>query len=180
MDVVKKVVEYILKKIMNPIQYSRHIGVTIGKDCKLNGVPQWGSEPYLIVIGDHTEISFDVVFITHDGATWVFRNQEKYRKVVRFGEIIVGNNCFIGARSIILPNVHIGDNVIIGAGALVTKSIPDNEVWGGIPARLLMSTDCFADKCLKETPEYSVEELNSKRKSDEVKKIVLKEKERRK
>lgn len=89
-----------------------------------------GSEPWLIQLGNHTEISFDCAFITHDGSTWVFREEQRYSKVLRFGKIVIGNNCFIGARSTILPGVVIGDNCIIGAGSLVTK-IFRLEKYGG-------------------------------------------------
>lgn len=121
-----------------PLSYAKYRGVVLGKDCRLIGTPNWGSEPYLIRIGDHTEISFDCVFITHDGATWVIRNQERYKYVLRFGGIKIGNNCFIGARSTILPGVTIGDNVIVGACSLVTKNIPSNEVWGGGTSKIYL------------------------------------------
>lgn len=49
--------------------------------------------------------------------------------------IIVGNNCWIGANAVILPGVHLGDNVIVAAGAVVTKSFPSNTIVGGIPAK---------------------------------------------
>lgn len=61
----------------------------------------------------------------------MFREEPRYSKVLRYGKIIIGNNCFIGARSTILPGVTIGDNSIIGAESLVTKDIPAGEIWGG-------------------------------------------------
>ena len=84
----------------------------------------------MISIRDHVLISFGVTFITHDGATWVFREQEKYKGTAKFGQISISNNVFIGAKSMILPNVNIGDNSIITAGAVVTKSVPSGEVLG--------------------------------------------------
>lgn len=50
---------------------------------------------------------------------------------------VIGRNCFIGARAIILGNVHIGNNVKIGAGAVVLEDIPDNCTAVGIPARII-------------------------------------------
>ena len=50
---------------------------------------------------------------------------------MKYGRIRVGNDCFIGAKSIILPGVSIGDKSIVAAGAVVAKSIPSGEVWGG-------------------------------------------------
>jgi len=52
-----------------------------------------------------------------------------------FGPVIIGDYVFIGPRSIILPSVKIGKGAVVAAGAVVTKDIPDFEVWGGIPAK---------------------------------------------
>ena len=57
--------------------------------------------------------------------------------MLRYGKIIIGNNCFIGARSTILPGVTIGDNTIIGAGSVVTKDIPSNVVAVGNPCKII-------------------------------------------
>ncbi len=51
--------------------------------------------------------------------------------------ILLKQGCFIGANSIILKGVVIGANSIIGAGSVVSKSIPDNEIWGGNPAQFI-------------------------------------------
>jgi len=53
--------------------------------------------------------------------------------------VVIGNDVWIGARVIILPGVHIGNGAVIGAGAVVTKDVPDYEIWGGNPARFLKS-----------------------------------------
>lgn len=165
MNVIRWMIDFYDKK-RNPIKYAKRIGVKIGNNCKLNGSPNWGSEPYLISLGDHTEVSFDCAFITHDGATWGFRNQERYKGVIRFGRIRVGDNVFIGARSVILPGVTIGDNSIIAAGAVVNKSIPANEVWGGVPAKYIMKVNDYAEKCLKETPPYNKDNMKLNRRDE--------------
>ena len=53
------------------------------------------------------------------------------------GEIIVGNDVWIGSNAVILPNCNIGDGAIIGAGAVVTSDIEPYTVVGGIPARFI-------------------------------------------
>jgi len=58
------------------------------------------------------------------------------------GEIIIGNNVFIGYGSIILKNVNIGDNSVIGAGSVVTKSIPANVIAAGNPCRIIRLINC--------------------------------------
>ena len=50
------------------------------------------------------------------------------------GSIILKKNCKIGAHSTIMPNVSIGENSIVGAYSFVTKNIPKNELWAGVPA----------------------------------------------
>lgn len=60
-------------------------------------------------------ISFGVSFLTHNSATWISRKDKKYddSEILKFGCIKIGNDCFIGSSSIILPNVTIGDKVVI-------------------------------------------------------------------
>jgi len=89
-----------------------------------------------VIIGNHTMISHDVEIITHH------HNESKYRwtkkresKEVLLG-IDIGKHVFIGLGAIILASCRsIGDNSIIGAGSVVTKDVPANEVWVGNPAR---------------------------------------------
>lgn len=51
--------------------------------------------------------------------------------------ITIGENCFIGAGSLILKGVSIGDNAVVGAGSVVTKDIPQNQIWAGNPAKYI-------------------------------------------
>lgn len=136
------------------IHHLRKKGLVIGEDYRIKAMPDFGSEPYLIHIGKRVTISFGVVFLTHDGATCVFRQQKQYKDVIKFGRIIIGDNSFIGARSTIMPNVTIGSNSIIGACSLVTKDVPDDCVYAGSPAKYICSTKEYADKCLEMTPDY--------------------------
>lgn len=151
-NLIKKIKEYVQKQ--DSIKYARSIGVTIGNGCKLTDNPQWGAEPWLITIGDHVLISGQVCFLCHDGATWLFREQGKYKDTYKFNKIVIGNNCFIGIRSTILPGVSIGDNCIIGAGSVVTKNVPDGEVWAGNPARFITKTEDYAKKCFENRLPY--------------------------
>ena len=158
------------------IGYARKIGVKIGENCRLIGNPGWGTEPWLITLGNHVEISCNVTFITHDGATWVFRNEEKYKDVIRYGKIVIKDNCFIGAHSTILPGVTIGHNSIIGACSLVRKDVEPNSVYAGVPARRICSLEEYAEKCLRETPNYNKDAYFADKKA-EVLRILSKHKE---
>jgi len=123
-----------------------HRGLKLGRDVRIVGKPDFGGEPYLITIGDHVTVSSPVEFVTHDGATWVFRDRPEYRGLQRFGPIEIGSNCFIGTRSVILPGVRIGDNCVVGAGSVVTRSVPDNTVVAGAPARVICTYDEYVER----------------------------------
>jgi acetyltransferase-like isoleucine patch superfamily enzyme len=107
----------------------------------------FGSEPFLIEIGDNVTITNGVGFITHDGGVGMFRKE--YPGINVFGRIVVKNNVFIGVQTIILPGVTIGNNVVIGAGSIITKDIPDNVVVAGAPAKIIRTIDEYKSICLK-------------------------------
>jgi acetyltransferase-like isoleucine patch superfamily enzyme len=132
-------------------------GLKLGRDVRVIGKPDFGSEPYLIEIGDHVTISNRVTFVTHDGATWVFRDRPEYAGLQRFGRIKIGNNCFIGTRAIILPGVSIGDNCVVGAGSVVTRSVPDNTVVAGSPARTICTYDEYVERTAPRCRHYAPE-----------------------
>jgi acetyltransferase-like isoleucine patch superfamily enzyme len=130
----------------DPIRYARSIGVQVGHNCRFVGfdAATFGSEPYLVRLGDHVTITTGVRFITHDGGVWIFRDQIPDIDIVQ--PIIVGNNVFVGVGSILLPGVHIGDNCVIGAGSVVTKDVPPNTVVAGVPARVIQSREEYFSK----------------------------------
>lgn len=98
-------------------------------------------------MGNNVKIVNGVRFITHDGGVHVLRNLKKeYRNIDLFGRIVIKDNVFIGLNSIILPGVTIGTNVIIGAGSVVTRSIPDNTIVAGNPARIVGNIKQFESK----------------------------------
>ena len=163
-----------IKMYKNPIKYARGIGVSIGRGCKFITPPNLGSEPWLIEIGNHVELSGYVTLITHDDSTWVFRDEEPYKNVIRYGKIIIHDNCFIGMGCHIMPGVEIGENSIVGAGSVVTKSIPANSVYAGNPARFICTLDDFKKKCLERTPDYDLEEYQKDK--QKVVKELLKDK----
>lgn len=140
------------------------LGLSIGTNCYIKHKIDFGSEPYLISIGNHVRITAGVRFVTHDGGVWVFRNEKELSNIDVFGPIKIGNNVHIGNNVIIMPNVTIGDNVVIGCGAVVTKDIPSNSVAVGVPARVIESICEYKEKILSKcdfTHSYSPEEKRS-------------------
>jgi acetyltransferase-like isoleucine patch superfamily enzyme len=129
-------------------------GLQIADDCRLIGMPDFGSEPYLISIGRHVTVSTRVTFINHDGGTWVFRDDPRYREVIKYGRIVIHENCFIGSGATIMPGVSIGPNAVVAAQSVVTADVPPNSVVGGIPARVLMPVQEYAEKALTQNPDY--------------------------
>ena len=82
-----------------------------------------GINPKGIHIGNYTRIA-SAQILTHDAC----RNLK--------ADVYIGSNCFLASRSI-LPGVHIGDGVIVGAGAIVTKDVPSNTIVAGNPAKII-------------------------------------------
>jgi len=134
-------------------QYVRK-GLQIAPDCRLMGIPDFGSEPYLISIGRHVTVSTRVTFINHDGGTWVFRDQPRYSEVIKFGRIVIHDNCFIGSGATLMPGVSVGPNSVVAAHSVVTQDVPPNTVAVGVPARVLMTVEEYAEKALAQTPAY--------------------------
>ena len=124
------------------LKFFRKYGIKVGEKCNIysNIVT---SESYLINIGNNTTISNNVQLITHDNS--ICKLDEKNTDL--FGEINIGNNCFIGAQTIILPGVSLADNIIVGAGSVVTKSFEEtNIIIAGNPAVRINSWDNLAIK----------------------------------
>ena len=144
------------------IEICKSRGLKVGKDVIFIEAPKFGSEPFLIEIGDRTKITANCTFINHDGAMYVIRSMEKYQDARNFGRIKIGRNCFIGNNCTILPGVEIGDNCILGAGSVLNSSMPANSVFAGVPAKLICTIDEYGDKALKNNTDYP-RELESNR-----------------
>ena len=134
------------RRCMNPLSYARYLGVQVGEGCRIY-TKNWGSEPFLISIGDRVTVTSSVIFLTHDGSTWLIRNSNGIR-YQKYKKIVVGNDVFLGVNTIIMPGVLIGSNVVIGAGSVVTKSIPDNSVAVGNPARVIQTFEQYCNKVI--------------------------------
>ncbi len=93
------------------------------------------SHCWLISIGDDVTLSNKVQILAHDDTTRVYTG---YGKI---GPVTIGDRVFIGANSTILLNTRIGNDVIVAAGSVVTKDVPDNSVVAGVPAKIIGRTD---------------------------------------
>ena len=118
------------------IDYLRRIGVKIGEDCTIY-VPSKTlideQYPWMITIGNHVRITEGVKILTHD-YSW---------SVLKLYEGVSENpGAILGASG----TVEIGNNVIIGAGSVVTSSCDHNGVYAGVPAKRIMSIDEYYEK----------------------------------
>lgn len=112
------------------------------------------TEPNMIFVGNNTVIAKGTILLTHDfsiecGLVAIGQTQEDY-EMQFLKEIHIGHDCFIGARSFILPGTVIGDNCIIGAGSVVSGNIPDNSIYAGNPAKFVAHTDDWARKKIEQ------------------------------
>ncbi|WP_312075171.1 acyltransferase [Chryseobacterium sp.] len=129
-------------------------GMKVGKDVIFIEAPAFGSEPYLIEIGDRTKITAGCTFINHDGAMYVIRSMEKYKDARNFGRIKLGENCFVGNNCTFLPGSRMGNNCILGAGSVLNSSMPDNSVYAGVPAKFICTIEEYGDKALENNVMY--------------------------
>jgi len=119
-------------------------GMVLGRDVYLNdGFFLDPSHCHLITIEDAVVFGPGVKLFAHDAST------KKVLGKTRIGLVHLKRNCFLGAGTTVLPGVTVGENSIVGAASVVTESIPDNELWAGIPARRLMSVEDFRKRLLE-------------------------------
>jgi acetyltransferase-like isoleucine patch superfamily enzyme len=111
---------------------------SVGENCSINLAASF-TDPAYVRIGRNCVLS-DCTLIGHDAVIHMLANI--YRKRIdAVGKIDILDNCFIGHASVILPNVTIGPNSVVAAGAVVTKDVPPGMVVGGVPAKALCTVD---------------------------------------
>lgn len=101
---------------------SLHPTVKISMTAKLDKTYPKGMH-----VGAHTYIAFGAAILSHDRTRGIYR------------DTVIGENCFIGARSLVLPGVKIGDNSIVAAGAVVVRDVPPRSIVAGNPAQVVRS-----------------------------------------
>lgn len=141
---VLRAVRYLVGHIygkLSPVSYAKSLGVRVRGRLTIYGSSyrMFGSQPYLITIGDNVFISVGAKFICHDGGVLPFR--EQYPDLDVTEPIVVGSNVFVGTGALILGGVTIGNNSIIGARAVVSKDVPAGSVVAGNPAMIVKSIE---------------------------------------
>ena len=127
---------YLASGIDMPLNSTIHIGANffkpsnikighdtiIGDHCFLDGRAK-------LIIGNHVGIASQVLIYNDEHNI----HSDNYEN--SFGPVEIGDYVFIGPRAIILPDIKIGKGAVVAAGAVVTKDIPDFEIWAGVPAK---------------------------------------------
>lgn len=130
------------------IEYLRRGGAEIGERVRIFD-PQTtiidATRPFMLKIGNDVQITSGVTILTH-GYDWSVIKGAYGEVLGSAGEVVIGNNCFIGMHTTILKGVHIGDNCIIGANSLVNKDISAGYVAAGNPAKLIMTVEEYRKK----------------------------------
>lgn len=123
------------------IQQFREAGGVCGKNFKF--YCDMPGEPFLVTIGDDVTIAAGTALLTHDNSVI----KCDLDATDYFGRVTIGDSCFIGMHSILLPGVVLGDHTLVGAGSIVTKSFPEgNVVIAGNPARVICTLEEFRAK----------------------------------
>lgn len=138
-----------IKRIINgeiPTSYLVRKGLKVGNNfSRGSGCFIDPSHCFLISIGNNVTLSINVVILSHDAST------AKLIGYTKIGKVVIEDNVFIGANSIILPNITIGENSIVGSGSVVTKNFPKNTVVAGNPAKVICSVEKYKEKHIKQS-----------------------------
>lgn len=147
----------------------RALGMHIGQGVNLPASTTIDtSHCFLISIGDWCGFGGDCLLLAHEGQF------DEFLDAGRIGRVVIHPHSHIGSRSIILPGVEIGPRTIVGAGSLVTKSLPADTVCAGSPARVICSLEEYLAKhraALASRPnfpstEYSLANLTPERRAE--------------
>jgi len=125
-------------------------GMKIGNGVKISSHVDFGPDPFLIEIGDHTQIAEATRFVNHS-ETLKTLNRIGLDKTSIPGKIKIGKNCSIGYNCVILQNIQIGDNCILTTGSVLIHSMPSNSVFSGNPAKLICSVHEYIETTLEKT-----------------------------
>lgn len=132
----------------------KQVFYAMGDDCYYH-TRDLPAEPFLVKLHDDVRIAAGVRLITHDIASYMVNKMPEYEQIGKahyyMGTIEIFDHVMIGANSLILPNTKIGPNVIVAAGSVVTKDVPEGVIVAGVPAKVIGKFDDFAKKRIEKT-----------------------------
>lgn len=170
---LKSYIVLLLKKLIHKkkatteiyLSHLKAIGMDIGEDVMIYSPIHTTIDeqyPWMIKIGNHVRITEGVKILTHDYSWSVLKLLDVSNCtgciLGSSGKVRICDNVFIGMNTIILGGVEIGENTVVGAGSIVTKSCAPNSVYAGNPARKIMSIHEYYQKRVKQQL-YEAKEL---------------------
>lgn len=134
------------------IKHLRGVGVKVGSGTKFYGLIFIDeTDPSLVEIGANCILTDGVKVFTHDNVYMVYYNLHgPIPYVFHPQKTVIKDNVYVGANAVILKNVTVGENSIIGACSIVTHSIPANSVAVGNPCNVIMTIEEYYEKCKRE------------------------------
>jgi len=129
-SVLKKII-HSMGNLLRSVQitYLRATGVRIGSKCMISLRAKIDTRRGEIIIGNRCVITYGCIILSHDASASHINPADKGE-----GRVIIEDNVYIGVNSVVLRNVRIGKNSVIGAGSVVARDIPPNVVAVGNPA----------------------------------------------
>lgn len=117
------------------LKYMKMRGVNIGENVHIDlGVMIEFTTPRSVFLEDYTALGYCAQILAHDAAPGAL-----FDLPMRVQETRIGYNSAVGSYSIIMPGVKVGRNCGVVAGSVLTKNVPDGTVWGGNPAKEIVS-----------------------------------------
>jgi acetyltransferase-like isoleucine patch superfamily enzyme len=146
---------------------------SIGENCSILLGTNF-TDPSYVRIGNNVHFS-DCAIIGHDGSIAML-NIAYNTKLDAVGKIDIKDNVFIGYHAIVLPNVTIGPNSIVAAGAVVTKDVKEGEIVAGVPAKCIGQVENLVSKLQAETeklPWYDLIQARNETYDPEMEKLLV-------
>jgi acetyltransferase-like isoleucine patch superfamily enzyme len=131
------------------VEHLRSIGIEIGADCVIFTPESTHIEennPHLLTIGDHVAITGPATILCHDYSVGVTKRWSHGDVLGSQKRVTIGNNVFLGWGCTVLAGTTIGDDAVIGAGAVATGNLPGGAIYGGNPARRICGIEEYYER----------------------------------
>jgi acetyltransferase-like isoleucine patch superfamily enzyme len=144
-ELLLRMIEGVEWYLVGATTYYRRRGAKIGDQVMIRPTTSM-AEPHLCEFGNNVRFAPNVLLLHHDGAMVMLYRAGRTDAVNVVGKIVIHDNVFVGAHSIIMGDVEIGPNAIVAAGSVVVKDVPPGTVVGGCPAKPISTLERYLEK----------------------------------